>query len=208
MAVKGKNAIPINHLHKDWQRYIRCWFDQPMRKKRRVRARLQKASRVYPRPVESLRPVVRCPTARYNTKTRLGRGFTLDELKAAGIHRLQARTIGISVDHRRKNRSVEAFQQNVQRLNTYKSRLILFPRNSNKPKKGDATVEERKLATQLKGTILPIKNKTRQPKVRVPTDDEKKFGAHYMIRKARITKRLHGKRSKKEQDGKDQFNMF
>lgn len=92
MAVKGKNAIPVNHLHKDWQRYIRCWFDQPMRKKRRARARLQRSSRVYPRPVESLRPVVRCPTARYNTKIRLGRGFTLDELKAAGVHRLEARS--------------------------------------------------------------------------------------------------------------------
>jgi len=179
-----------------------------MRKQRRARARLQKASRLYPRPVETLRPVVRCPTARYNTKTRLGRGFTLDELKAAGIHRLQARTIGISVDHRRKNRSVEAFQQNVQRLKTYKSRLILFPRNANKPKKGDATVEERKLATQLKGTILPIKNKVRQPAVRVPTEEEKKFGAFFTVRKARITKRLHGKRAKKDQEGKDQFNMF
>lgn len=208
MAVKGKNAIPVNHLHKDWQRYIRCWFDQPMRKKRRARARLAKASRVYPKPVESLRPVVRCPTMRYNTKTRLGRGFTLDELKAANVHRLEARTIGISVDHRRKNRSVESFQENVQRLKDYKSRLILFPRNSDKPKKGDSTVEERKLATQLKGAILPIKSRVRQPKIRVPTEDEKKFGAHYTVRKARITKRLHGKRSKKEQDGKDQFNMF
>ena len=92
MAVKGKNAIPINHFHKDWQKHIRCWFDQPMRKKRRARARLQRASRVYPRPVESLRPVVRCPTTRYNTKTRLGRGFTLDELRAANVHRLEARS--------------------------------------------------------------------------------------------------------------------
>ena len=64
------------------------------------------------------------------------------------------------------------------------------------------------MATQLKGAILPIKNKVRQPKVRTVTDDEKKFGAHFVIRKARITKRLHGKRTKKDQEGKDQFNMF
>lgn len=83
----------------------------------------------------------------------------------------------------------------------------MFPRNSSKPKKGDATVEQRKLATQLKGTILPIKSKVRQPTLRVPTDDEKKFGAHYVMRKARITKRLHGRRVKKDQEGKDQFNM-
>lgn len=63
------------------------------------------------------------------------------------------------------------------------------------------------MATQLKGTILPIKTRVRQPKIRVPTEDEKKFGAHFVVRKARITKRLHGKRAKKDQDGKDQFNM-
>jgi large subunit ribosomal protein L13e len=208
MVLKGKNAIPDNHLHKDWQRYIRCWFDQPMRKKRRARTRLVKAAKVYPRPVESLRPVVRCPTIRYNIKTRLGRGFTLDELKAAGVHKNEARTIGIAVDHRRKNRSVEAFQLNVQRLKNYRSRLILFPRNPNKPKKGDSSSEERKLATQLTGAILPIKAAVPRITVRTPTEDEKKFGAHYLIRKARITKRLHGKRTKKEQEGKDQFGMF
>lgn len=92
MVIKGKNAIPNNHLHKDWQRYIRCWFDQPARKRRRARARLAKAARVYPRPTETLRPVVRCPTIRYNIKTRLGRGFTLDEVKAAGLHKSEAQS--------------------------------------------------------------------------------------------------------------------
>lgn len=116
--------------------------------------------------------------------------------------------IGITVDHRRKNRSVDAYQLNVQRLKNYRSRLILFPRNTNKPKKGDSSVEERKLATQLTGTLLPIKKRVRQPKVRVVTEDEKKFGAFFTVRKARITKRLHGKRVKKEQEGKDQFQMF
>lgn len=96
----------------------------------------------------------------------------------------------------------------MQRLQAYKSRLILFPRNANKPKKGDAKENERKLATQLKSTILPLKSKARQPKIRVPTEEEKKFGAHFTVRKARITKRLHGKRVKKDQEGKDQFNMF
>ena len=124
------------------------------------------------------------------------------------IVRRRRTAIGISVDHRRKNRSVEAYQTNVRRLKDYKSRLILFPRNANKPKAGDAAVAERKLASQLKGTILPLKSETRQPKIRVPTEDEKKFGAHFTIRKARITKRLHGKRVKKDQEGKDQFNMF
>lgn len=66
---------------------------------------------MFPRPVVgALRPVVRGQTKRYNTKVRAGRGFTLDELKAAGIPAKFAQTVGIAVDHRRKNRSEESMQ--------------------------------------------------------------------------------------------------
>eukprot|EP00408_Alexandrium_pacificum_P063248 CAMPEP_0171177832 /NCGR_PEP_ID=MMETSP0790-20130122/12441_1 /TAXON_ID=2925 /ORGANISM="Alexandrium catenella, Strain OF101" /LENGTH=39 /DNA_ID= /DNA_START= /DNA_END= /DNA_ORIENTATION= len=37
-------------------------------------------------------------------KLRLGKGFTLAELKEAKIPKKLAPTIGIAVDHRRKNR--------------------------------------------------------------------------------------------------------
>jgi hypothetical protein len=57
---------------------------------------------------------------------RFGRGFTLEELKEAGIGRLYAKTVGISVDHRRTNKSVEAMKANVERLKTYKARLVVF----------------------------------------------------------------------------------
>merc|ERR1712154_33948 len=57
-------------------------------------------------------PVVRCPTFKYNSKLRLGRGFTLDELKAAGVSKKSARTVGISVDFRRRNLSMESMQEN------------------------------------------------------------------------------------------------
>lgn len=60
--------------------------------------------------------------------------------KAAGLNRHFAKTIGISVDHRRKNRSVESLQSNVQRLKEYRSKLILFPKKMSKPKKGDSSV--------------------------------------------------------------------
>jgi hypothetical protein len=60
--------------------------------------------------------------------------------QAAGIQRNFARTIGIAVDHRRKNKSVEALQANVQRLKEYRSKLILFPKKMSKPKKGEASV--------------------------------------------------------------------
>ena len=58
----------------------------------------------------------------------------------AGIGKREARTIGIAVDYRRRNKSVESLQMNVQRLKEYRSRLILFPKKLSKPKKGDATV--------------------------------------------------------------------
>merc|ERR1719253_710888 len=67
-------------------------------------------------------------TQRYNSKARLGRGFTLDELKAAGIAKKLAPTVGIAVDHRRKNRCTESLQENAARLKLYKSKLLVIPR--------------------------------------------------------------------------------
>ena len=58
----------------------------------------------------------------------------------AGIGKKEAQTIGIAVDYRRRNKSVEGLQQNVQRLKEYRSKLIIFPKKAGKPKKGDATV--------------------------------------------------------------------
>ena len=73
-------------------------------------------------------------------KLREGRGFTLDELKAAGIQKKQALSIGIAVDHRSRSRSEERLDRNVERLQAYKARLVVFPKNSKKPKKSDSTV--------------------------------------------------------------------
>lgn len=79
---KGNNMIPNAHFHKYWQQHVRTWFNQPARKQRRRANRIKKAKAVFPRPARGpLRPVVRCPTIRYHTKQRLGRGFTLEELK-------------------------------------------------------------------------------------------------------------------------------
>lgn len=92
------------------------------------------------RPLTLLRPAVRGQTVRYNRKVREGRGFTLSELKEAGVGRKEARGIGIVVDHRRRNLSEEGKKINVERLNAYKARLIVFPRKAKKPKKGDSKV--------------------------------------------------------------------
>lgn len=83
--------IPNVHLHKDWDPYVKTWFNQPARKVRRRKTRAAKAAAVAPRPLKTLKPVVRCPTLKYNIKTRTGRGFTLAELKDAGMSKKEVR---------------------------------------------------------------------------------------------------------------------
>jgi large subunit ribosomal protein L13e len=140
MGFRHNNVLHANHFRKDWQRRVRTWFDQPGRKLRRRTARKAKATTLGVRPLTLLRPAVRAQTVRYNRKVREGRGFTFAELKEAGIGRKEARGVGIVVDHRRRNLSEEGKLVNVERLKAYKERLIVFPRNAKKPKKGDSTV--------------------------------------------------------------------
>ncbi|CAF1211293.1 unnamed protein product [Adineta ricciae] len=197
--MKHNNVIPNAHFHKKWQLHVRTWFDQPGRKARRHQKRLTKAQRVAPRPAKgSLRPIVRGETRRYNTKVRAGRGFSLDEIRAAGLHPTYARTIGISVDHRRRNKSTEALQLNVQRLKQYLGKLILFPLKADKPKKNDAKPEETKLAVQLKKQrVMPVKQRVTREKARPVNDADTKFQAFQAIRMARADARLIGQREKK-----------
>lgn len=63
---------------------------------RRV-ARQTKAAAIAPRPVDRLRPIVRCPSIKYNRKVRAGRGFTLAELKVRPHERYLACSLVIDV---------------------------------------------------------------------------------------------------------------
>uniref|UniRef100_A0A3Q2XE91 60S ribosomal protein L13 n=1 Tax=Hippocampus comes TaxID=109280 RepID=A0A3Q2XE91_HIPCM len=196
----SRNGMILNpHFHKDWQKRVRTWFNQPARKLRRQKARQAKARRIAPRPVAGpLRPQVRCPTIRYHTRVRAGRGFTLEELKAAGIHKKTARTIGISVDPRRRNRSTESLQANVQRLKQYRSKLILFPRKASAPKKGDSTVSS---SSGIKGSVALVHKKE---KARIISEDEKNFKAFASLRMARAHARLFGIRAKRAKEAAEQ----
>merc|ERR1711988_487811 len=124
--MKHNNQIhSVRKFRKYWQRYVKTWFDQPARKKRRRTVRAKKAAAVAPRPVAGcIRPLVHGATVKYNAKVRIGRGFSLAELKDAGIGKLEARSLGIAVDHRRRNRS-EGKQANLQRLKEYKANLVV-----------------------------------------------------------------------------------
>ncbi|KAL1783944.1 paraplegin isoform X1 [Sigmodon hispidus] len=124
--------------------------------------------------------------------------------EVAGIHKKVARTIGISVDPRRRNKSTESLQANVQRLKEYRSKLILFPRKPSAPKKGDSSAEELKLATQLTGPVMPIRNVYKKEKARVITEEEKNFKAFASLRMARANARLFGIRAKRAKEAAEQ----
>ncbi|OAD80626.1 hypothetical protein PHYBLDRAFT_93134, partial [Phycomyces blakesleeanus NRRL 1555(-)] len=201
MVLKHNNQLPNQHFRKQWQRRVKTWFDQAGRKKSRRVARVQKATRIAPRPVDGLlRPAVRCPTLRYNMKLRSGRGFTLEELKEAGVRAKEARTIGIAVDHRRRNKSQESLELNVQRLKAFKAKLIVFPRKSGSPKKGDSEAAEIASAVQFRGAILPVQQVAAAPEARAITADEKKQDAYMKLRYARSAARTLGAREKRAKD--------
>ena len=195
---KHNNIIPNVHFHKKWHLRVKTWFDQPAQKLRRRQKRARKARVNFPRPVEGLlRPQVRPSTVRHNMKIRLGRGFTPDELKEAKINIHEARNIGIAVDRRRKNRSEEAYRTNVQRLKTYKARLVVFPRKTKKPKATDTPLEEAKKVPQLKGTVVPIQKVALKSQHRAITAAERKASAYITLRKARADARYDGIRKKR-----------
>ncbi|KAL1589250.1 hypothetical protein WHR41_02219 [Cladosporium halotolerans] len=201
MAIKHNQMIPHNHFRKDWQRRVRVHFDQPGKKASRRVHRQEKAAKVAPKPVDKLRPVVRCPSVKYNRRVRAGRGFSLAELKEANIPRKLARTIGISVDPRRQNLSEESLKANVERLKAYQQRLILFPRNSKAPKKGEASAEEAKAAKEgnnvrLTGQAFPIDNKVTVQEGKL-SDYPSTENAYRTLRDARSEARLVGKREKR-----------
>jgi large subunit ribosomal protein L13e len=148
--MKRNNALPNNHFRKTAKRF-RTWFEQPARALRRRNNRLAKAESNGPMPINKLRPVVRCTTIRYNRNERLGKGFTAEEVQAAGLDYRYARTIGISVDLRRQNRNEEAFNANVQRIKDYVSKLVFYDSRQQAKEQG---------AKSYLGEIMPVVRKT------------------------------------------------
>nr|XP_022910913.1 60S ribosomal protein L13-like [Onthophagus taurus] len=213
--VRHNNMISNNHFHKDWQKLIRIKLDQPMRKKRRNQRRIDKAKRLTPLPIDHLRPIVRCPSIRYHSKTRLGRGFSIKELKSAGINRNYAQTIGIAVDKRRRNVSLETLKLNVLRLQSYLARVEILKRVDPKMKVAVKCKEDDKKVKKkddvkyeyvgyVKENVL-VKNVMRC-KAMVPTEEQKKFKVFETLRKARNEgRKLRTKMKKKEKENTFEF---
>ncbi|GKD52095.1 60S ribosomal protein L13-1-like protein, partial [Tanacetum coccineum] len=116
---------------------------------------------------------------------------------AAGIPKKLAPTIGIAVDHHRRNQSLEGLQANVQRLKTFKAKLVIFPRRSRKTKAGDSTLEELATATQVQGPVLPILREKPTTELVKVTEEMKSFKTFAKIRLERTNKRHQSARLKK-----------
>lgn len=202
MGFGKNNVLHANHFRKDWQRHVKTWFDQPGRKLRRRNARKAKAAALGVRPLTLLRPAVRGQTVRYNTKLREGRGFTLGELKEAGVSRKTALGLGVVVDHRRRNLSVEGKAINVERLKAYKERLVVFPRQTGKFKKSDSSPED--LAASTTRQTLPIPPSFVPEQPRKISQEEHAFNAYKTLRNNRAEARFEGARkiraAKKEEE--------
>jgi hypothetical protein len=133
-------------------------------------------------------------------KLRLGKGFTLEELREAKISPKLAPTIGIAVDHRRRNRCTESLQANVERHKLCKPKLLIFPKKSGKKgvKKGDTPKSElQNVAQNTLKEIIPVQRPQLRVKARAITADEKEKSAYKTLKKARTNKKYAGAKKKR-----------
>jgi large subunit ribosomal protein L13e len=185
--VKHNNIIPNIHCKKKYLQSsrgplkVKLNLNQATRKKVRRIARAKKAAKVAPAPLERLRPVVHCPTQKYSAKVRLGKGFTLEELKVAKLHPSYAMTVGIAVDWRRRNKSEESLTVNVARLESYKKNLVVLKKGEDAP-------------AQLKGSIMPIVKPAAEIEMQEITSELKDFAAFTTMRVARKENKVVGYR--------------
>lgn len=163
--VAKNNRVPNDHLRKYWFHRVKTYFDDAAQAKARRAARAAVAQKKAPAPVEGpLRPVVSCPTVRYNTRMRLGRGFTRDELVAAGFNPAQARFLGIAVDARRSHTKDAAVRQmNIDRLVAYKNAMVIYKK------------DDEKKASASKPELFALPAQTNEVKFRTITADERKI---------------------------------
>ena len=128
----------------------------------------------------------------------------MEELKKVGLTPAFARTVGISVDHRRQNLNTESLEMNVKRLEAYKNKLILFPRKAGQYKKGeiaDSTqdkVESAEAKNQLacKHIIEKPSIKKREKRTTI-TDEMKTKRAYNTLRLARTDEKHDGARAER-----------
>eukprot|EP00811_Abedinium_folium_P010386 NODE_19607_length_835_cov_8.786723.p1 GENE.NODE_19607_length_835_cov_8.786723~~NODE_19607_length_835_cov_8.786723.p1 ORF type:complete len:228 (-),score=60.22 NODE_19607_length_835_cov_8.786723:104-787(-) len=198
--------------------HIKARFDSQAMKTRRRMKRSEKALKNWPRPAFKLRPIVQCFPLRHNTRCRRGAGFTLMELRAAWkelgggglgttVCKEKAAQLGIAFDHRRKNRSQEHLQRNVNRLKEYLGRLELCEHFGKKKKeKGrkawttDAIKEAMAGQSQiLHKDVIPF-DRYPDRKIGVEAKPTGTKSAHTQLRLARGFLKHVGKDKKKKEE--------
>lgn len=124
------------------------------------------------------------------------------ELKGANINPKLAVTIGISVDHRRTNKSEESYNKNVARLTDFKARLVVFPKrtsNAKYVKNGDSNLADVKEASQLAANLNSVPKRSDSAiSVGAITEEMQNYKAFFALREARNEARLAGPRDKKK----------
>lgn len=91
-------------------------------------------------PKNFLRPVVHNPTKMYNLKTRLGRGFSCEEINEIKISKKVVLSVGISFDKRRRSNNIKK-NSNVKRLIDFieKTGLVSLKKKTNEKSRTEKT---------------------------------------------------------------------
>ena len=197
--VKHNNVLANVHLRKHWMRRVKCYFNTPAHKTLRRSRRASRAAERSPAPVDLLRPLAKANTRRYADKIRFGRGFSLEEVRAAGLTPSFARTIGIAVDHRRHGSNVME-ETNIERLNKFKSNLVLFPRVAGQPKKGEIADSTSGLEGAVQNTtagVYALPKVSRRAGTATITKEMRAENTYNRIRSARVNRKYEGKRVRK-----------
>merc|ERR1711915_34791 len=209
MPAHANGTIPNAHQRKHWMQRIHVDFKKPFRAKRRHANRVKKARKFAPKPIGLLRPIVRPSCIKHSHKLRIGQGFTKQELRMAKLSLPFAKQFGIAVDKRRKNKSIEATERNVERLKEYKAKLIIFPKSKKKTLKGEASPEEIKMATQYKGKLMPLpKEKFELEEDQLVNPKLAKVNVFSVVKQARVYERKWGIRAKKAAEAAAEANVM
>eukprot|EP01139_Manchomonas_bermudensis_P023400 Amastigsp_a841076_2018.p3 type:complete len:127 gc:universal Amastigsp_a841076_2018:1-381(+) len=106
-------------------------------------------------------------------------------------------SVGVAVDHRRRNHCQESLQLNAARVKEYMSRVLVIPRRAKKVKKGDAPAGTAIPAMGPMGEYMPVPSGFKKPKARKITEEDRKTSAYSTVRIARSNARLVGIRAKR-----------
>jgi large subunit ribosomal protein L13e len=131
-----------------------------------------------------------------------------------------AKTIGITVDHRRKNRSQESFEANKARLTNYLSKLVLYPKHEGhfvtKAKNGILNDTPKVIVVLIQdqqtvataptvNTLAPLVKRVRSVS-KLELERLRKSSAYRSIRQEWNNQRNEGQRQKKAREAAEKNN--